>query len=100
MKLRTYQLTEQGIIARLKAEWIRSGTDLSFEEYLWVEKNDPEADLTVSNRGTVTANVSNFNLKRQVVLNLDRIDLMITYLIASVLGSISMHYIAMKYFEK
>lgn len=37
---------------------------------------------------------------RQVVLNLDRIDLMITYLIASVAGSIGMHYLAMKYFEK
>ena len=34
MKLRTYQLIEQGILARLKAEWIRSGTDLSFSEFL------------------------------------------------------------------
>jgi len=34
MKLRTYQLTEQGILARLKAEWIRSGTDLSFNEWI------------------------------------------------------------------
>lgn len=34
MKLRTYQLTEQGIIARLKAEWIKSGSDLSFEEWI------------------------------------------------------------------
>jgi hypothetical protein len=37
---------------------------------------------------------------RQVVLNLDRVDLMITYLLASVAGSIGMHYIAMKFFEK
>lgn len=37
---------------------------------------------------------------RQVVLNLDRIDLMITYLVGSVLGSIAMHYIAMRFFEK
>lgn len=37
---------------------------------------------------------------RQVVLNLDRWGLMLTYLIASVLGSIAMHYVAMKYFEK
>ena len=37
---------------------------------------------------------------RQVVLNLDRWDLMVTYLIASVLGSIGMHHIAMKYFER
>jgi len=37
---------------------------------------------------------------RQVVINLDRWDLMITYLVASVLGSIGMHYIAMKFFEK
>ncbi len=37
---------------------------------------------------------------RQVVINLDNWILMITYLIAAVIGSISMHYIAMKYFEK
>ncbi len=37
---------------------------------------------------------------RQVVLNLERTDLMITYLIASVLGSIGMHYVAMRFFEK
>jgi len=37
---------------------------------------------------------------RQVVLNFNRIDLMITYLVGSVIGSIGMHYIAMKYFEK
>jgi hypothetical protein len=36
MKLRTYQLIEQGILARLKAEWIRSGTDLSFSEWLYL----------------------------------------------------------------
>jgi hypothetical protein len=38
MKLRTYQLIEQGIIARLKAEWAKSGTDLSFEEWLQIDK--------------------------------------------------------------
>lgn len=37
---------------------------------------------------------------RQVVLNLNNLTLMLTYLVGSVLGSISMHYIAMKYFEK
>lgn len=37
---------------------------------------------------------------RQVVLNLDNWILMVTYLIGAVIGSISMHYIAMKYFEK
>jgi hypothetical protein len=37
---------------------------------------------------------------RQVVLNLDNVTLMITYLLGSVVGSISMHYVAMKYFEK
>lgn len=37
---------------------------------------------------------------RQVVLNLDNWILMITYLVGAVIGSISMHYIAMKYFEK
>jgi len=37
---------------------------------------------------------------RQVVLNLNNWLLMITYLVGAVIGSISMHYIAMKYFEK
>jgi hypothetical protein len=37
---------------------------------------------------------------RQVVLNLNNWVLMITYLIGAVIGSISMHYVAMKYFEK
>lgn len=37
---------------------------------------------------------------RQVVTNFDRIELMITYLIGSVIGSLGMHYLAMKYFEK
>ncbi|MBK9223349.1 MAG: DUF1145 domain-containing protein [Saprospiraceae bacterium] len=37
---------------------------------------------------------------RQVVTNFDRIELMITYLVGSVIGSLGMHYIAMKYFEK
>jgi hypothetical protein len=37
---------------------------------------------------------------RQVVMNLDKWYLMITYLVGAVIGSISMHYIAMKYFEK
>jgi hypothetical protein len=37
---------------------------------------------------------------RQVVTNFDNWILMITYLVGAVIGSISMHYIAMKYFEK
>ena len=37
---------------------------------------------------------------RNVVANFENLTLMITYLIGSVIGSISMHYIAMKYFEK
>jgi divalent metal cation (Fe/Co/Zn/Cd) transporter len=37
---------------------------------------------------------------RNVVSNFESTPLMITYLIGSVIGSISMHYIAMKYFEK
>jgi hypothetical protein len=39
MKLRQYQLIEHGILARLKAEWIRSGTDLSFSEWYLMDKN-------------------------------------------------------------
>ena len=37
---------------------------------------------------------------RQVVLNLSNVTLMLTYLVAAVVGSIAMHYIAMKYLEK
>jgi hypothetical protein len=36
---------------------------------------------------------------RQVVMNLDNWVLMVTYLVGAVIGSISMHYIAMRYFE-
>lgn len=37
---------------------------------------------------------------RQVVMNLNNWQLMVTYLVGAVVGSISMHYVAMKYFEK
>ena len=37
---------------------------------------------------------------RNVVTNFGNITLMIAYLLGSVIGSVSMHYIAMKYFEK
>jgi hypothetical protein len=37
---------------------------------------------------------------RNVVSNFENTTLMITYLFGSVIGSISMHYVAMKYFEK
>jgi hypothetical protein len=37
---------------------------------------------------------------RKIILNLDNSILMITYLIGAVIGSIGMHYITMKYFEK
>ena len=37
---------------------------------------------------------------RQIVTSLDKIELTIAYLVGSVIGSISMHYLSMKYFEK
>lgn len=37
---------------------------------------------------------------RNVVTNFNNLTLMITYLIGSVIGSVTMHYFAMKYFEK
>lgn len=37
---------------------------------------------------------------RQVVMSFDKPLLMWTYLVGSVIGSVGMHYIAMKYFEK
>ena len=37
---------------------------------------------------------------RQIVTSIDKIELMIAYLIGSVVGSIGMHYLSMKYFEK
>lgn len=37
---------------------------------------------------------------RHVVTNFDNWILMVTYIVGAVIGSISMHYIAMKYFEK
>ncbi|MGP1500773.1 MAG: DUF1145 domain-containing protein [Bergeyella cardium] len=37
---------------------------------------------------------------RKVVQNFDSAELMVTYLVGSVVGSVAMHYISMKYFEK
>lgn len=37
---------------------------------------------------------------KQVVTNFDRWELMLTYLIGSVSGSVLMHYLSMNYFEK
>ena len=37
---------------------------------------------------------------REVVVNLNNWTLMVTYLVGAVIGSISMHYVAMKFFEK
>ena len=37
---------------------------------------------------------------RKVVQNFDSIDMMLTYLVGSVVGSVLMHYVSMKYFEK
>ncbi len=37
---------------------------------------------------------------RHVVTNFDNWILMVAYIVGAVIGSISMHYIAMKYFEK
>lgn len=37
---------------------------------------------------------------RQVVTHFDNWQLMVTYVVGAVIGSISMHYVAMKYFEK
>ena len=37
---------------------------------------------------------------KEVVMNLDNWILMCTYLVGAVIGSISMHYVSMKYFEK
>lgn len=36
---------------------------------------------------------------KNVVSNFNKPDIMISYLIGSVIGSVSMHYLAMKYFE-
>ena len=37
---------------------------------------------------------------RQVVINMDNWILMLTYLVAAVFGSVTMHYAAMRWFEK
>ncbi len=37
---------------------------------------------------------------RQVVMHLDSVELMLTYLVASVSGSVLMHHLSMKYIER
>lgn len=52
---------------------------------------------------TITSVLSNgiwLLVIRQVVTNFDNWILMVTYLVGAVIGSIGMHYIAIKYFEK
>lgn len=41
--LRHYQLIEQGILSRLRLEWLASGSELSFDEFI---KQEPKSPLT------------------------------------------------------
>jgi hypothetical protein len=56
--------------------------------------------LTYHTTASVLSNGIWLLVIRNVVSNFDNYTLMITYLIGSVVGSVSMHYLAMKYFEK
>jgi hypothetical protein len=56
--------------------------------------------LTYHTTASVLSNGIWLLVIRNVVSNFDNYTLMITYLIGSVVGSVSMHYVAMKYFEK
>jgi hypothetical protein len=56
--------------------------------------------LTYHTTASVLSNGIWLLVIRNVVSNFDNYILMTTYLIGSVIGSVSMHYVAMKYFEK
>lgn len=50
--------------------------------------------------GSVTSNLVWLLVIKNVVQNFDRLDLMITYIVGGVIGSLGMHWLAMRYFEK
>tara|TARA_R110000782_G_scaffold49449_1_gene107614 strand:- start:442 stop:720 length:279 start_codon:yes stop_codon:yes gene_type:complete len=56
--------------------------------------------LTYHTASSVLSNGIWLLVIRQVVTNFDNWILMVTYLLGAVIGSVSMHYVAMKYFEK
>ena len=56
--------------------------------------------LTYHTAASVLSNGIWLLVIRQVVTNFDNWILMVTYLLGAVIGSVSMHYLAMKYFEK
>lgn len=56
--------------------------------------------LTYHTAASVLSNGIWLLVIRHVVTNFDNWILMVTYIIGAVIGSVSMHYIAMKYFEK
>lgn len=56
--------------------------------------------ITYHTIASVLSNVIWLLVIRNVVTNFCNITLMITYLLGSVIGSVSMHYFSMKYIEK
>lgn len=60
--LRQYQQIEKGIISRLRLEHLKSGSELSFEEYL-ILKQEPKSPLSKESGVPVFNLKSNFEKK-------------------------------------
>ena len=75
-------------------------TILQNASFTLVSRARNSSSLTYHTAASVLSNGIWLLVIRQVVTNFDNWILMVTYLIGAVIGSVAMHYVAMKYFEK
>ena len=84
----------------LQALAMVGATILQNASFTLVSRARNSSSLMYHGLAAVVSNTIWLLVIRQVVLNLDNIMLQFCYVIGSVTGSVLMHYIAMKYFEK
>lgn len=68
--------------------------------FTWVSRARNSGNLKYHAIAAVFSNGIWLLVIRQVVINFDKIEIMITYLVAAVVGSVLMHWFSMKYLEK
>lgn len=74
-------------------------TVLQNASFTLVSRARNSSSLTYHTAAAVCSNGIWLLVIRQVVQNLNSVGMMFTYLVASVFGSVMMHYISMKYIE-
>jgi hypothetical protein len=75
-------------------------TFLQNASFTWVSRARNGASIKKHVIAAIGSNGIYLLVLRNVLMNIDTWYLMVTYVIGTVLGSISMHYLAMNYFEK